>query len=46
MTTEPGILSIFNDCRAGHEAEFEAWFQGEHLHGAACRAGFSVRPPL
>jgi hypothetical protein len=27
----PGILAIFNDCRAGHEAEFEAWFQGEHL---------------
>ena len=32
MTTPlPGILAIFNDCRAGHEAEFEAWFQGEHL---------------
>jgi hypothetical protein len=31
MTTEPGILAIFNDCRAGREAEFEAWFQGEHL---------------
>jgi len=29
--TEPGILAIFNDCRAGREAEFEAWFQGEHL---------------
>jgi hypothetical protein len=28
---EPGILAIFNDCRAGREAEFEAWFQGEHL---------------
>lgn len=27
----PGILAIFNDCRAGREAEFEAWFQGEHL---------------
>lgn len=26
-----GILAIFNDCRAGREAEFEAWFQGEHL---------------
>ena len=23
---EPGILAIFNDCRAGREAEFEAWF--------------------
>ncbi len=28
---EPGILAIFNDCRAGREAEFETWFQGEHL---------------
>jgi hypothetical protein len=27
----PGILAIFNDCRVGHEAEFEDWFQGEHL---------------
>ena len=26
-----GILAIFNDCRPGREAEFEAWFQGEHL---------------
>jgi hypothetical protein len=31
MTAEPGILAIFNDCRAGRESEFEAWFQGEHL---------------
>src|SRR5579863_5623710 len=31
MSAEPGILAIFNDCRAGREAEFEAWFQGEHL---------------
>jgi len=30
-TRQPGILAIFNDCRAGREAEFEAWFQGEHL---------------
>ena len=28
---EPGILAIFNDARAGREAEFDAWFQGEHL---------------
>jgi hypothetical protein len=27
----PGILAIFNDCRPGREAEFEAWYQGEHL---------------
>ena len=31
MTPQPGILAIFNDCRAGREAEFETWFQGEHL---------------
>jgi len=31
VTANPGILAIFNDCRAGREAEFEAWFQGEHL---------------
>jgi hypothetical protein len=31
VTAQPGILAIFNDCRAGREAEFEAWFQGEHL---------------
>ncbi|HET7850567.1 MAG TPA: hypothetical protein VFL51_16045 [Pseudolabrys sp.] len=29
--SEPGILAIFNDCRAGREREFEEWFQGEHL---------------
>jgi len=31
MTSQPGVLAIFNDCRAGREAEFEAWFQSEHL---------------
>ena len=31
MSEQPGILAIFNDCRAGREAEFEAWFQGEHM---------------
>jgi hypothetical protein len=31
MSARPGILAIFNDCRAGREAEFEAWFQSEHL---------------
>jgi hypothetical protein len=31
VTAGPGILAIFNDCRSGREAEFEAWFQGEHL---------------
>jgi len=40
MTTEPGILAIFNDCRAGREAEFEAWFQGEHLLERLAVPGF------
>ena len=28
---QPGILAIWNDCRAGREVEFNGWFQGEHL---------------
>ncbi len=40
MTTKPGILAIFNDCRAGREAEFEAWFQGEHLVERLAVPGF------
>jgi hypothetical protein len=36
----PGILAIFNDCRAGHEAEFEDWFQGEHLIERLAVPGF------
>jgi hypothetical protein len=40
MTTDPGILAIFNDCRAGREAEFEAWFQGEHLEERLAVPGF------
>ena len=35
-----GILAIFNDCRAGREAEFEAWFQGEHLVERLAVPGF------
>jgi hypothetical protein len=31
MAEQPGILAIFNDCRPGREAEFDEWFQGEHL---------------
>jgi hypothetical protein len=36
----PGILAIWNDCRAGREAEFEAWFQGEHLLERLAVPGF------
>jgi hypothetical protein len=37
---QPGILAIFNDCRAGREAEFDAWFQGEHLEERLAVPGF------
>jgi hypothetical protein len=40
MTSQPGILAIFNDCRAGRESEFEAWFQGEHLLERLAVPGF------
>ena len=39
-TEQPGILAIWNDCAAGHEAEFEAWFQGEHLKERLAVPGF------
>jgi hypothetical protein len=38
--SQHGILAIFNDCRAGREAEFEAWFQGEHLIERLAVPGF------
>jgi hypothetical protein len=37
---EPGILAIWNDCRSGREAEFDAWFQGEHLLERLAVPGF------
>ena len=37
---QPGILAIWNDCRAGREAEFDAWFQGEHLQERLAVPGF------
>src|SRR5262245_62109421 len=37
---QPGILAIFNDCRAGREDEFNAWFQGEHLEERLAVPGF------
>lgn len=36
----PGVLAIWNDCRAGREAEFETWFQGEHLLERLAVPGF------
>jgi hypothetical protein len=38
--SELGILAIFNDCRAGRDAEFDAWFQGEHLIERLAVPGF------
>ncbi len=35
-----GILAIWNDCRRGREAEFEQWFQGEHLEERLSVPGF------
>ena len=40
MTSQQGILAIFNDCVAGREAEFEEWFQGEHLQERLAVPGF------
>ncbi len=40
MTANPGILAIFHDCRAGREAEAEAWFQEEHLLERLAVPGF------
>ena len=39
MSTQ-GILAIWNDCRPGREAEFDAWFQGEHLLERLAVPGF------
>jgi hypothetical protein len=36
----PGILAIFNDVRPGREADFERWFQGEHLEERLGVPGF------
>jgi hypothetical protein len=35
-----GVLAIWNDCRAGDEAVFESWFQGEHLEERLNVPGF------
>ena len=40
LETQPGILAIWNDCVPGREAEFEAWFQTEHLLERLSLPGF------
>jgi hypothetical protein len=38
--TQQGILAIWNDARAGREAEFDHWFQSEHLKERVAVPGF------
>jgi hypothetical protein len=38
--TPPGILAIFNNAAPGREAEFEEWFQHEHLAERIAVPGF------
>jgi antibiotic biosynthesis monooxygenase (ABM) superfamily enzyme len=38
--TRPGILAIFNNVAPGREAEFEEWFQHEHLVERLAVPGF------
>jgi hypothetical protein len=40
--TFPGILAIFNNVAAGREAEFEEWFQHEHLAERLAVPGFLI----
>lgn len=40
MTSQQGILAIFNDVAAERDAEFEEWFQGEHLLERLAVPGF------
>lgn len=39
-TAAPGILAIWNDCAPGREAEFEEWYQHEHLAERIAVPGF------
>ena len=40
--TLPGILAIFNNVASGREAEFEEWFQHEHLAERIAVPGFLI----
>ena len=40
MSGTPGILAIFNNVAAGRDAEFEEWFQHEHLAERIAVPGF------
>jgi hypothetical protein len=41
--TRPGILAIFNNVAPGREAEFEEWFQHEHLRARVPAKWIPVR---
>ena len=38
--SDHGILAIWHDCAPGREAEFEAWYQQEHLIERLAVPGF------
>ena len=40
MSEQPGVLAIFNNVPPGREAEFEEWFQQEHLAERIAVPGF------
>jgi hypothetical protein len=42
IAARPGILAIFNNVAPGREAEFEQWFQHEHLAERIAIPGFLV----
>jgi len=42
MSEAPGILAIFNNVAPGREAEFEEWFQHEHLAERMAVPGFLI----
>lgn len=39
-TGQPGILAIWNDVAPGRDADFDLWFQGEHLAERLAVPGF------
>ena len=40
MTQATGILALWNNCAPGREAEYEYWYQTEHLHERLSVPGF------
>lgn len=40
MKSRPGILAIWNDVAPGRDADFDIWFQGEHLAERLAVPGF------